>query len=417
MFSTDGLANYDVDFTAARWDENGKKSSKAKITVKLNGIVVHRDVKLPRTTTAAPVKDGPEDGPIYLQDHGNPVRYRNIWVRPRNVDAEARRPIISAFERFHSSPTDQVAAGRLLLGELNCVSCHPAGDQFVKDVDPKRAPILDNVGDRIKPEWMVQFIADPHSVKPGTTMPDLLTGMDASQRKDAAIALANYLIGTDTIRRGGKGANSEIGEKLFHQSGCVACHMPRTGKLASASSSVPLVGLDKKYSRASLEQFLRDPLAVRPSGRMPKIELGGDNWRHVAQYLTGDTEASIGGSQNLPPEPNMTFASYNIRVDKLPKLDSLTPERTGVSRGLDIGVGKRDTDVVISWRGDLPIKNAGTYRFRLRSDDGSKLYIDDQVVVDNDGVHGEETKEGNDTFPRESTAYASIGSKRTAARL
>ena len=73
---------YDVDFTAARYDDAGKKTSNAKLTVKLNGVLVHKDVELPRTTTAAPVKENPSQGPIYLQDHGNPVRYRNIWVQP-----------------------------------------------------------------------------------------------------------------------------------------------------------------------------------------------------------------------------------------------------------------------------------------------------------------------------------------------
>ncbi|MEM8668989.1 MAG: DUF1080 domain-containing protein [Planctomycetota bacterium] len=71
---------YDVDFTAARYDDAGKKSANAKITVKVNGVVVHDNVELPKSTTAAPVKEGPDDGPIYLQNHRNPVRYRNIWV-------------------------------------------------------------------------------------------------------------------------------------------------------------------------------------------------------------------------------------------------------------------------------------------------------------------------------------------------
>ncbi|QDU28447.1 hypothetical protein ETAA8_35470 [Anatilimnocola aggregata] len=73
---------YDIDYTAAKYDESGKVTAPAKITVELNGVVIHKDVELPtdRGTTAAPVKPGPEPGPIYLQNHGNPVRYRNIWL-------------------------------------------------------------------------------------------------------------------------------------------------------------------------------------------------------------------------------------------------------------------------------------------------------------------------------------------------
>lgn len=70
---------YDIDYTAAKYD-GGKKVGNAKITVRHNGVVIHKDVELPKSTTAAPVPEGPEPGPIYLQDHGNPVRYRNIWV-------------------------------------------------------------------------------------------------------------------------------------------------------------------------------------------------------------------------------------------------------------------------------------------------------------------------------------------------
>lgn len=72
---------YDIEYTAAKYDGD-KVVSKPKVTVLHNGVVIHKDVELPsdRNTTAAPVKAGPEPGPIYLQDHGNPVRYRNIWV-------------------------------------------------------------------------------------------------------------------------------------------------------------------------------------------------------------------------------------------------------------------------------------------------------------------------------------------------
>lgn len=71
---------YDIDFTAAQYDADGKKTADARITVRHNGEVVQNNVALPRGTRAAPVKEGPEPGPIYLQDHGNPIRFRNIWV-------------------------------------------------------------------------------------------------------------------------------------------------------------------------------------------------------------------------------------------------------------------------------------------------------------------------------------------------
>jgi 3-keto-disaccharide hydrolase len=72
---------YDIDYMAAKYDGE-KVIAPPRITVEHNGVVIHKDVELPtdRGTRAAPVKPGPERGPIYLQDHGNPVRYRNIWV-------------------------------------------------------------------------------------------------------------------------------------------------------------------------------------------------------------------------------------------------------------------------------------------------------------------------------------------------
>lgn len=74
---------YDVDFTAARYNDEGEKVANARMTVRHNGVLVQDHVELPRATRAAPVKEGPEPGPLYLQDHGNPVRFRNIWLVER----------------------------------------------------------------------------------------------------------------------------------------------------------------------------------------------------------------------------------------------------------------------------------------------------------------------------------------------
>ena len=76
---------YDIDFTAAKYDDTGQLTAPPRITVRHNGVLIHNDIVLPgsRSTRAAPRQPGPEPGPIYLQDHGSPVRYRNIWVVQR----------------------------------------------------------------------------------------------------------------------------------------------------------------------------------------------------------------------------------------------------------------------------------------------------------------------------------------------
>lgn len=73
---------YDAEFHAAEYDDSGQKTKDAWITVHHNGVKIHDQQKLSHATTAHPVDEGPDDGPIYLQDHSNPVRFRNIWVEP-----------------------------------------------------------------------------------------------------------------------------------------------------------------------------------------------------------------------------------------------------------------------------------------------------------------------------------------------
>ena len=69
---------YDVDFTAAQF-ANGQKTKNGRMTVRHNGVVIHDNVELPHATTSSPLPEGPEPGPINLQDHNSEVRYRNVW--------------------------------------------------------------------------------------------------------------------------------------------------------------------------------------------------------------------------------------------------------------------------------------------------------------------------------------------------
>jgi hypothetical protein len=71
---------YDIDFTAARFDGNGNKTANARITVRHNGVVIHDNIELPHTTPGRLDSESAEPAPLYLQNHGNPVVFRNIWL-------------------------------------------------------------------------------------------------------------------------------------------------------------------------------------------------------------------------------------------------------------------------------------------------------------------------------------------------
>ncbi|MBN2475992.1 MAG: DUF1080 domain-containing protein [Pirellulales bacterium] len=85
---------YDIIFTAPRWAADGEKLKNARITVWHNGVKVHNDVELPNKTGAGKPEE-PTLLPIRLQDHGNPVRFRNFWLIDRGAGPVGRFPIMA----------------------------------------------------------------------------------------------------------------------------------------------------------------------------------------------------------------------------------------------------------------------------------------------------------------------------------
>jgi hypothetical protein len=70
---------YDIDFTAPKFDADGKRTAKARITVRHNGVIVHNDLEL-ENKTGGGSPEGPRPQPILFQNHGNAVHFRNIWL-------------------------------------------------------------------------------------------------------------------------------------------------------------------------------------------------------------------------------------------------------------------------------------------------------------------------------------------------
>ncbi len=75
--------SYDIAYRAPRFGPDGKQTEKGRITVLFNGLLIHNNVGFDgQVTTAGLPGDLTKPGPILLQDHGNLVRFRNIWILP-----------------------------------------------------------------------------------------------------------------------------------------------------------------------------------------------------------------------------------------------------------------------------------------------------------------------------------------------
>lgn len=70
---------YDVEFTAPKFDRDGKRTAAGVATIKHNGVIIHNKRVLSKPTPGGRQTDE-KPGALFLQDHGNPVVYRNIWI-------------------------------------------------------------------------------------------------------------------------------------------------------------------------------------------------------------------------------------------------------------------------------------------------------------------------------------------------
>ncbi len=210
--------------------------------------------------------------------------------------------------------------GIALLKDFNCQACHADDDGAGAHLTAKQAPDLARTTGMLNPEFLLRFLADPVTTRPGTTMPDLLSGLSPDEREVAAQELAHYLVSISQQRYSDPVAVPEAidrGRELFHTVGCVACHSPRDdqGRELLSETSVPLGAINAKYSLGGLAAFLENPLEFRPSGRMPHLQLSHWEAIELASYLKG---ASSHPTQAPSWEPDPKLVSLGqARFDQL----------------------------------------------------------------------------------------------------
>ncbi|MCA9173455.1 MAG: c-type cytochrome [Planctomycetales bacterium] len=270
--------------------------------------------------------------------------------------AEGVEPFVAGFDRFHLGSPNEPSGGDLLLTELNCTACHGVPSEHQTRLAPKLAPVLTGAGKRLRGDWIASYLLAPHEVKAGGTMPRVLESMPASERPEAARALAAFLAEGDfpepevvstaafpvAVSFWLKG-DSTRGRELYHRVGCVACHDPDAAfqpdkvvlselekkikqfdlddedlkelglTLPQPIRSVPHGDLPAKYTRHSLTLFLLDPTLVRPGGRMPSLKLLPHEAADIAAYLLPNDSAHAAAAKTpeLVQRGKALFAELN----------------------------------------------------------------------------------------------------------
>lgn len=200
-------------------------------------------------------------------------------------------PVVPGLHGKH--PLDAVGRGKVLLTELRCAACHTGLEGPMK-----QAPDLREAGSRLSGDYLRRFLSNPHATHAGTTMPDVLGGLSEEEKLKVSESISYYL-GSLVSGQEPLSVKSEakLGYEIYHEVGCVACHSPRDekGKPLKSSGVVSLEHVGKKYHEGELARFLMDPLAVRPSGRMPNMKLTSGE----ASAL----EVFLGGGRKMVREP------------------------------------------------------------------------------------------------------------------
>jgi mono/diheme cytochrome c family protein len=320
---------------------------------------------------------------------GNPVAALSVlalaFLGGSAVAAASASPVSASAGPADASvwsalPAQQDAAPDDLILHLErslCLQCHqpPEGAQDV--LRPMAAPPLDHLGARALPGWVAQWLLDPQKMRPGTRMPNMLSGFPESERRQIADDLTAYLMTMDL--------NEPLemlevspemllqGEQLFTEIGCVACHSKAfEGRQLASMTSV-----------GSLRDQLLIPHQLRPSGEMPDMHLNADEALSLAAWLLREQFAEENGrvDQMLNGWQWQGF-EYDGSPTTGPDWDTAAVFAKGIATQVGVEYGDGKNSFGLRFEGFLMVPTDGDYQFYLASDDGSALQIDGENIIE-----------------------------------
>ncbi len=214
--------------------------------------------------------------------------------------------------------------GRLAVEDQSCVACHWARSAVTisEVLMSRRGPRLTNAGQRLKAAWIYHWLGDPQALRPQAVMPRLFADDRAGEIERMAVAM--YLASQGaTLKEATESIDANVatqGEQFFNRIGCIVCHEAHGAEPSRATLS----SLGQKTTLAALTDYLKDPLAIDPAGRMPGFNLNAGEAKSIAAYLIGRDNKPVAqkasSAHGLRPE---AAATKELELPKLPPIDEL----------------------------------------------------------------------------------------------
>ncbi len=187
----------------------------------------------------------------------------------------------------------KVEQGRFLAEEHSCAKCHQpsANDRMAKTLTSRLGPDLSKIGSRARAGWIDAWLEAPDKLRPGTVMPALFSNDDEGAVERYAVVHYLASLGGPVAAnpkppsKKGEAQSAARGEVLFNTIGCVACHgeankdkeeskkESNLAFIAAEPAHFPLTGLGSKTTPEKLAEYLQNPAATDPAGRMPHMLL------------------------------------------------------------------------------------------------------------------------------------------------
>ena len=233
-------------------------------------------------------------------------RFQAYWVG-ETFAWEPIPPHVLGHRTAPPATTISLEQGWLQLEEHSCVACHrPAQGTLAQSLQTRPGPHLTNVGARTNAAYIYHWLGNPQELRPGAVMPQMFAANKQGDLERHAVALFLASLGKSEIPNRKLSPDQQkqwpgLGEVLFQQTGCLVCHAAQ-GKTPARAV---LQQLGQKTTPEHLAQFLLNPTATDPSGRMPAFQLKPDEAHQLALYLT-QRDAKVAEPLKLPQLPELS---------------------------------------------------------------------------------------------------------------